>query len=99
MRIKHLAEILAEPGAMMGFAGPRVIEQTIREPLPPGFQRSEYLEEHGMLDMIVERRDMRATLGKMLRFFTQPVAPRPRDVAASKAAPVPKPVSKEESVS
>ena len=90
---------LAEPKALIGFAGPRVIEQTIREPLPPGFQRSEYLEEHGMLDMIVERRDMRATLGKMLRFFTQPVAPRPRGDAASKAAPVPKPVSKEESVS
>jgi len=86
---------LAEPKALIGFAGPRVIEQTIREPLPPGFQRSEYLAEHGMLDMIVERREMRATLGKMLRFFTQPVAPRPRGDAESKAAPV----LKEESVS
>ena len=84
---------LAEPKALIGFAGPRVIEQTIREPLPPGFQRSEYLEEHGMLDMIVERREMRATLGKMLRFFTQPVAQRPRGIAASKAAPAPEPVS------
>ena len=86
---------LAEPKALIGFAGPRVIEQTIREPLPPGFQRSEYLAEHGMLDMIVERSEMRATLGKLLRFFTQPVAPRTRGDAASKAAPVPK----EESVS
>jgi len=90
---------LAEPKALIGFAGPRVIEQTIREPLPPGFQRSEYLEEHGMLDMIVERSEMRETLGKMLRFFTQPVAQRPRRGTVSKAAPVPKPVSKEESVS
>lgn len=62
---------IAEPKALIGFAGPRVIEQTIRQPLPVGFQRSEYLEEHGMLDMIVERTEMRATLGKMLRFFTQ----------------------------
>lgn len=96
---------LAEPKALIGFAGPRVIEQTIREPLPPGFQRSEYLEEHGMLDMIVERSEMRATLGKLLRFFTQPVAQRPRRGAASKAAPVTQPgspvspVSKEEPVS
>ena len=86
---------MAEPGALIGFAGPRVIEQTIREPLPPGFQRSEYLAEHGMLDMIVERSEMRATLGKMLRFFMQPVAPRTRGDVKSKAAPVPK----EESVS
>jgi acetyl-CoA carboxylase carboxyl transferase subunit beta len=66
---------LAEPKALIGFAGPRVIEQTIREPLPSGFQRSEYLEEHGMLDMIVERAAMRETLGKLLRFFTQRVPP------------------------
>jgi acetyl-CoA carboxylase carboxyl transferase subunit beta len=90
---------LAEPKALIGFAGPRVIEQTIREPLPPGFQRSEYLEEHGMLDMIIERSDMRATLGKMLRFFTQPVAQRSRRGAVSKAAQVSQPVIKEEPVS
>lgn len=66
---------LAEPKALIGFAGPRVIEQTIREPLPSGFQRSEYLEQHGMLDMIVERSEMRETLGKLLRFFTQEVTP------------------------
>ena len=87
---------LAEPKALIGFAGPRVIEQTIREPLPPGFQRSEYLEEHGMLDMIVERSEMRATLGKLLRFFMQePVARRPRLASERKAATV----TKEESVS
>ncbi|TDI36926.1 MAG: acetyl-CoA carboxylase carboxyltransferase subunit beta [Acidobacteria bacterium] len=66
---------IAEPKALIGFAGPRVIEQTIRQALPPGFQRSEYLLEHGMLDMIVERKDMRKTLGRMLRFFTQSVKP------------------------
>ena len=53
---------IAEPGALIGFAGPRVIEQTIREQLPEGFQRSEYLLEHGMLDMVVHRRDLRDTL-------------------------------------
>jgi acetyl-CoA carboxylase carboxyl transferase subunit beta len=62
---------LAEPKALIGFAGPRVIEQTIRQPLPAGFQRSEYLLQHGMLDMIVERGVMRDTLAKVLRFFTQ----------------------------
>ena len=48
---------IAEPGALIGFAGPRVIEQTIRQKLPPGFQRSEFLLEHGMLDAVVHRRD------------------------------------------
>jgi acetyl-CoA carboxylase carboxyl transferase subunit beta len=62
---------LAEPKALIGFAGPRVIEQTIRQPLPAGFQRSEYLLQHGMLDMIVERGGMKDTLAKILRFFTQ----------------------------
>jgi acetyl-CoA carboxylase carboxyl transferase subunit beta len=81
---------LAEPKALIGFAGPRVIEQTIREPLPEGFQRSEYLEEHGMLDMIVERKEMRETLGKMLRFFTYSVASELRGEEQSKTTPVPK---------
>jgi len=58
---------LAEPGALIGFAGPRVIEQTIRERLPEGFQRSEYLLEHGMVDMVVHRHAMRETLVKILR--------------------------------
>ena len=57
---------LAEPKALIGFAGQRVIEQTIREKLPEGFQRAEYLLDHGMLDMVVERKDLRATLGRIL---------------------------------
>jgi acetyl-CoA carboxylase carboxyl transferase subunit beta len=57
---------IAEPGALIGFAGPRVIEQTIREKLPPGFQRSEFLLEHGMVDAIVPRHDMREKLGQVL---------------------------------
>ena len=58
---------LAEPNALIGFAGPRVIEQTIREKLPPGFQRSEYLADKGMVDRVVHRRDLAATLGSILR--------------------------------
>lgn len=58
---------LAEPGALIGFAGPRVIEQTIGQTLPEGFQRSEYLEEHGFVDRIVPRGEMRATISKLLR--------------------------------
>ena len=57
---------IAEPGALIGFAGPRVIEQTIRQKLPEGFQRSEYLREHGMVDMVVDRRELRDTLGRVL---------------------------------
>lgn len=59
--------ILAEPGALIGFAGPRVIEQTIRQKLPKGFQRSEFLLEHGFIDQIVERRDMKDTLAELLK--------------------------------
>lgn len=59
---------LAEPGALIGFAGPRVIEQTIGEKLPEGFQRAEYLEEHGFLDHIISRSEMRDTLSLLLRF-------------------------------
>ena len=62
---------IAEPGALIGFAGPRVIEQTIREKLPPGFQRAEYLKDHGMVDAVVHRRDMRATLGRLCRLLTK----------------------------
>jgi acetyl-CoA carboxylase carboxyl transferase subunit beta len=67
---------VAEPGAVIGFAGARVIEQTIRERLPEGFQRAEYLEAHGMIDMVVHRRDMRATLARLCALLTQtpPVA-------------------------
>jgi len=60
---------IAEPGALIGFAGPRVIEQTIRQKLPDGFQRSEFLLEHGMVDAIVHRKDMKAFIGKSLRWL------------------------------
>lgn len=70
---------IAEPGALIGFAGPRVIEQTIREKLPEGFQRAEYLLEHGMVDMVVKRGDMRDTLARLISLLmvepaTTPVA-------------------------
>jgi len=65
---------IAEPGALIGFAGPRVIEQTIREKLPEGFQRAEYLWEHGMIDMVIHRHELRATLSRLCRLLTkQPV--------------------------
>ena len=60
---------IAEPRALIGFAGARVIQQTVRETLPEGFQRSEFLLEHGALDMIVDRRDMRDRIGSMLRLL------------------------------
>jgi acetyl-CoA carboxylase carboxyl transferase subunit beta len=60
---------VAEPGALIGFAGPRVIEQTIRQKLPEGFQRSEFLLEHGMLDAVVHRKDMKAYLSRALSFM------------------------------
>jgi acetyl-CoA carboxylase carboxyl transferase subunit beta len=59
---------VAEPGALIGFAGPRVIEQTIRQKLPDGFQRSEFLLEHGMLDAVVPRRELKAYLNRALEF-------------------------------
>lgn len=62
---------LAEPGALIGFAGPRVIEQTIREKLPEGFQRAEFLEEKGMVDLVVHRHHMRETLSKLIRVLTK----------------------------
>src|ERR1700757_2703380 len=62
---------IAEPGALIGFAGARVIEQTVREKLPRGFQRAEYLREHGMLDMVVHRHDMRPTLARLCRLLTK----------------------------
>lgn len=61
--------IIAEPKALIGFAGPRVIEQTIRQKLPKGFQRSEFLLEHGMVDMVVDRREMRETIIRLLDFM------------------------------
>src|SRR6201994_3072396 len=80
---------IAEPGALIGFAGPRVIEQTIREKLPEGCQKSEYLKEHGMVDMVVHRHEMRATLSRLCQILTKmPV----------KAAESPEPVQAEEAV-
>ena len=60
---------VAEPGALIGFAGPRVIEQTIRQKLPEGFQRSEFLLQHGMLDMVVDRRELKATLARSFKYL------------------------------
>ncbi|OGC76078.1 MAG: acetyl-CoA carboxylase subunit beta [candidate division Zixibacteria bacterium RBG_16_50_21] len=62
--------IMAEPKALLGFAGPRVIQQTIGQELPPGFQSSEFFLEHGFLDMIVDRKDLRKTLSLLLQYFT-----------------------------
>src|SRR6266540_3485547 len=60
---------IAEPKALIGFAGPRVIEQTIRQTLPEGFQRAEFLVEHGMVDLITPRAEMKPTISRFLRFF------------------------------
>lgn len=65
--------IIAEPGALIGFTGPRVIEQTIGHTLPKGFQRAEFLLEHGMIDMIVERKDIPETTGKLLQYLNKNV--------------------------
>jgi acetyl-CoA carboxylase carboxyl transferase subunit beta len=67
--------IIAEPNALIGFAGPRVIEQTVRETLPEGFQRSEFLVEHGAVDMIVDRRELRETVASLCAKFGHKVSP------------------------
>jgi len=67
--------VIAEPGALIGFAGPRVIEQTVREKLPEGFQRAEFLLEKGALDMIVDRRELRDELARLLALLTRAPAP------------------------
>jgi acetyl-CoA carboxylase carboxyl transferase subunit beta len=77
---------IAEPGALIGFAGPRVIEQTIRERLPERFQKAEYLKEHGMVDMVVHRHELRATLGRLCRLLT-----RAPPLPALQALPAPTP--------
>jgi acetyl-CoA carboxylase carboxyl transferase subunit beta len=69
---------IAEPGALIGFAGPRVIEQTIREKLPDGFQKSEYLRDHGMVDMVVHRHKLRSTLADLCRVLTKTEKAPPR---------------------
>jgi acetyl-CoA carboxylase carboxyl transferase subunit beta len=83
---------IAEPDARAGFAGPNIIEQTIRQKLPKGFQRSEFLLEHGAIDMIVHRTEMRPTVGRLLSKLTQfPLAlveePVPEDPQEGDAAP------------
>jgi acetyl-CoA carboxylase carboxyl transferase subunit beta len=86
---------IAEPGALIGFAGARVIEQTIREKLPEGFQRAEYLKEHGMIDMVVHRHDLRPTLARLCRLLTKSPAreaalkPPPQITSASQTLPNP----------
>jgi acetyl-CoA carboxylase carboxyl transferase subunit beta len=78
---------MAEPKALIGFAGPRVIEQTIRQKLPDGFQRSEFLLEHGMIDLVVDRRELKATLARALEFMG--ARPTPMAAAAVGATPAP----------
>jgi acetyl-CoA carboxylase carboxyl transferase subunit beta len=77
---------IAEPKALIGFAGPRVIEQTIRQKLPEGFQRSEFLLEHGMLDMVMDRRELKDVIIRVLRFATAAKAEAPQPAAAAVAA-------------
>jgi acetyl-CoA carboxylase carboxyl transferase subunit beta len=79
---------IAEPGALIGFSGPRVIEQTIRERLPDGFQRAEYLLEHGMIDMIVPRGELKATLSRILRLLTKQSSPPRGNGRGNGEAPV-----------
>ena len=82
---------LAEPGALIGFAGPRVIEQTIREKLPKGFQRSEYLYEHGMVDMVVHRHNLRETIGSIVGILTK--APMRDELSESAPARLATPIA------
>jgi acetyl-CoA carboxylase carboxyl transferase subunit beta len=77
---------IGEPRALIGFAGPRVIEQTIRQKLPDGFQRSEFLLEHGMLDLIVDRRELKATIARSLRFLRPDLCGTPPQGADAPAA-------------
>ena len=81
---------IAEPKALIGFAGPRVIEQTIRQKLPEGFQRSEFLLEHGMLDLVIDRREIKGTIARALRFMgTNAASAEPVELmATATAAPV-----------
>jgi acetyl-CoA carboxylase carboxyl transferase subunit beta len=76
---------IAEPGALIGFAGPRVIEQTIREKLPEGFQRAEYLMDHGMVDMVVSRLELKDTVARLLKILLK----KPADVVEAELLPPP----------
>jgi acetyl-CoA carboxylase carboxyl transferase subunit beta len=82
---------IAEPGAMIGFAGARVIEQTVREKLPEGFQRAEYLLEHGILDMVVKRGEMRATLARVIGLLRVPLVLRQPEVSVEEVTALPAP--------
>ena len=82
---------IAEPGAMIGFAGARVIEQTVREKLPEGFQRAEYLLEHGILDMVVKRGEMRATLARVIGLLRVPLVLRQPEVSVEEVTALPPP--------
>jgi acetyl-CoA carboxylase carboxyl transferase subunit beta len=82
---------IAEPRALIGFAGPRVIEQTIRQKLPEGFQRSEFLLEHGMLDMIVDRRELKDVIARFLRFGAAAERRPQAEASVPAAAPEPAP--------
>ena len=88
---------IAEPKALIGFAGPRVIEQTIRQKLPEGFQRSEFLLEKGMIDLVVDRREMKATLASAFRFMgaSPGLRPPPASTAGSEPVTVPDPLRDE----
>jgi acetyl-CoA carboxylase carboxyl transferase subunit beta len=84
---------IAEPGALIGFAGPRVIEQTIRERLPEGFQRAEFLLDHGMVDMVVHRHELRATLSRLAHLMMKRSRPRaklppPQTITVDARSPV-----------
>ena len=79
---------IAEPGALIGFAGPRVIEQTIREKLPEGFQRAEYLREHGMVDMVVHRHQLRSTVAQLCRLLTKAPMPKVIETLPAVAEPI-----------
>jgi acetyl-CoA carboxylase carboxyl transferase subunit beta len=76
---------LAEPGALIGFAGPRVIEQTVRETLPDGFQRAEYLHEHGIVDLVVKRSELRETLGRIIGLLRDKAPPEEQPEAQEAA--------------
>ena len=78
--------ILAEPKALIGFAGPRVIEQTIRQKLPKDFQRSEFLLDHGMIDAIVDRRELHGYIGKLLAFMMNPEIHGESDIERARRA-------------
>ena len=78
---------IAEPGAQIGFAGPRVIAQTVREKLPEGFQRAEYLLKHGMLDMVVHRHEMRETLSRLLHLLMKQPRPKSKKMPVAAAPP------------